>query len=428
MTNLAQPRQHRSVEIAASWLTLRRLRGQAVVLALCLWGVCAIDFTTPGLFDRAGNLKFQDFIQFPIAARLIARGQADRLYDDQALAEGIRAIVGRDTRIHLQYLYGPQVALPFLLFGDLSFLEQAEIWVTFSLLLYIGCIYLVWKSSRALRKHSRLVVLCAAAYPPVFHFFVRGHLSAAILVCFIAAYVAFLGDHDWLAGIALGFLAFKPQFLVAIPLVFLCARAWPALLGLVASAGAQLAFTSLYFGRVVMRDYIDMLLHSAGRPGSAELSLSPIQMHSLHTFWELLMPWPNIVWALYILSSLIVIGMAGAVWKSSSPLALRFSGLILAAVLVNPHIYIYDLLALAPAFLLLDDWVLDHPEDHSTPLLRILLYLAFVLPLIGPLSRWTHVQLSVPAFALLLWVLWRLSREAADASLAALASSQFRVV
>ena len=100
--------------------------------------------------------------------------------------------------------------------------------------------------------------------------------------------------------------------------------------------------------------------------------------------------------------------MAAAVWKSSAPLALRFSALILAAVLVNPHLFIYDLLVLAPVLLLLADWA-PHPAAASIPLPRspLLLYLAFVLPLFGPLSRWTHVQLSVPVFAVLLWVLWR---------------------
>ena len=80
-----------------------------------------------------------------------------------------------------------------------------------------------------------------------------------------------------------------------------------------------------------------MLLHSAGQPGSTELSLSPIQMHSLRTFWALLIPWPRGVWLLYVLSSIAAVGMAAAVWKSSSPRALRFSALILASVLVNPH-------------------------------------------------------------------------------------------
>jgi len=43
------------------------------------------------------------------------------------------------------------------------------------------------------------------------------------------------------------------------------------------------------------------------------------------------------------------------------------------------------------------------------PALRLVLYLAFILPLFGPLSRWTHLQFSVPAFAALLWMLYRLS-------------------
>ena len=48
------------------------------------------------------------------------------------------------------------------------------------------------------------------------------------------------------------------------------------------------------------------------------------------------------------------------------------------------------------------------PASSST--LHLLLYLAYVLPRFGPLSRWTHVPLSVPAFTALLWVWWRRSR------------------
>jgi hypothetical protein len=57
--------------------------------------------------------------------------------------------------------------------------------------------------------------------------------------------------------------------------------------------------------------------------------------------------------------------------------------------------------------LLLVDWTLSNADDPSSATLRLLLYFAFVLPLIGPQSRWTHLQLSVPAFAVLLWVLSR---------------------
>jgi alpha-1,2-mannosyltransferase len=396
------------VQSAANWLTPRRIRAHAIVLALCLWGVCAVDYATPGIFDRAGNIKFQDFIQFPVAARLIAQGRASELYDDQVLADGIRATVGRETGVYLQYFYGPQVALPFIPLLRLSFLAQAWIWVTLSVLTYFGCVYLLWRGCSGLRPYPVLVSVCALAYPPLFHFFVRGQLSAVVLACFTAACLAFLAGRDWLAGIALGFLVFKPQFLVAIPLLLLLAQAWRMFAGLAISAAVQLAFMSLYFGPEVMRPYLSRLLHSAGQPGTTELMLSPMQMHSLRTFWTLLIPWSRGVWALYILSSLAVVGMAASVWKSSAPRALRFSALILAAVLVNPHLYIYDLLALVPALLLLTDWVanVNDPQDPSTPPLQLLLYLAFLLPLFGPLSRWTHVQLSVPVFVALLWTLW----------------------
>lgn len=402
----AAPSTPRWIVSFSRWLTPRRLRAQAIVLAVCLWGVCAIDFATPGLFDRAGNLKFQDFIQFPISARLIVQGDAGELYNDQALARHIRAIAGPDSKILLRYFYGPQVALLFVPLVGLPFLAQAAIWVVLSLLIYFVCVYLLWKACPNLRPYCGLAAIAAIAYPPLFHFFVRGQISALVLLCFTVSYLAFRGGREWLAGIALGFLFFKPPFLVALPLIFILARAWRPLLGLALAAAAQLAFTLAYFGPAVMRSYFRMLLSSALQPATTQLSLSAIQMHSLHSFWELLIPWPRAASVLYLLTALGVIGMAALIWKSSSSLALRFSALLLAAALVNPHLYIYDLLALVPIFLLLADWAFAHLQNLER-MLPALLYLAFILPLFGPISRWTHLQLSVIVFAALLWSLYR---------------------
>ena len=413
------------IESSAKWLTPRRIRAHAVLLAVCLWGVCAVDFLTPGSFDRAANIKFQDFLSFYISSRLLHQGRAAELYDDQARTAEMLSIarpidIAREsvfrrtahtpTNVRLPNLYGPQVALIFVPLTYFPFLIAAQIWVVLNLFLYGFCVYVIWKSSPGLRHHGPLVVLCALAFPPLFHFFVRGQASVLVLACFTAAFLAFRADRDWVAGIALGFLAFKPQFLVAIPLVLLLSHAWKTLGGVVVAAGAQLAFTRIYFGPAVMHAYFDTLWHVSRVVDAAELNLAPIQMHSLRSFWMLLIPWPEVALALYVLSSVAVIGVAAVVWKSSAPLALRFSALTLAAVLVNPHLFVYDLLALVPALLLLADWALIHAEHPSTPALRVLLYLAFVLPLLGPLSRWTHLQLSVPVFAALLCFLWQTSR------------------
>ena len=211
-------------------------------------------------------------------------------------------------------------------------------------------------------------------------------------------------DRPFLAGIALGFLALKPPFLTALPLIFLLAAAWRILGGLLISAAAQFALARLYFGAEVMRDYFNTLLHPSQWLGIAELNFATIQMHSLRSFWTLLVPFSSLSLALYLLSSIIVVAVAAMIWKSKQPLHLRFAALILAAVLVNPHLFIYDLLVLAPCLLLLVDGTLAHPDSHSAEL-RVLTWLVFVLPLFGPLSRWTHLQLSVIAFAALLWTL-----------------------
>ena len=406
-----------TIACSVKWLTPNRIRAQAIVLALCLWGVCAVDFATPGLLDRAGNIKYQDFLPSYISAQLIAQGCAGKLYNEQVAADSVQAIVGQPSRVRLPNLYGPQVGLFFLPLARFSFPVAARIWVTASLLIFAGCIFLVWRSCPNLRPYSGTVALCAIAFPPLFHFFVRGQMSALVLACLTLAFRAFRLDRPWLAGAALGFLIFKPQFLVAIPFVLLLSRSWKPLAALILSAGAQLIFTSLYFGPAVMHAYLDTLLRLSRESGGVELSLAPIQMHSLRSFWTLLIPQPEVAFGFYVLSSILAIAMAAIVWrpvwrsawKSSTPLAIRFSALTLAAVLVNPHLFVYDLLVLAPVLLLLVEWTLTNPPPASSAILRLLLYLAYVLPLFGPISRWTHVQLSVPAVAALLWTLWRLS-------------------
>jgi arabinofuranan 3-O-arabinosyltransferase len=415
----------------AAWLTARRLCAQALVLAICLWGVCAVDFATPGPFDRAGNIKFQDFLPTYAAARLISQGHTAEIYDERALAAEMQSaivsknivspIIGQPMHVRLPYLYGPQVGLLFVPLSKLSFQLAAGIWVTASLAIYFGCLLLIWKSGAPFLasfarsgdfpdKYRILIALAAIAYPPLFHFFMRGQNPAIAMGCFTAAYLAFAEHRDWWAGFALGFLIFKPQFLVAIPFVLLLSFAWRPLAGLIVSASAQIALAWIYFGTTVMHRYIDMLWHAPRWLDTVELSQAAIQMHSLRAFWTLLISWPQAASVLYVTASIAVIAIAASVWRSSAPLALRFSALTLTAVLVNPHLFVYDLLVLAPALLLLANWAFLDDGAPCAKSVLVLSYLAFLLPLFGPLSRWTRVQLSVPVFVALLWIIWRSSQ------------------
>jgi len=81
---------------------------------------------------------------------------------------------------------------------------------------------------------------------------------------------------------------------------------------------------------------------------------------------------------------------------------------------VAPHLTVYDLVILAPAFILLADWLIGQPVTSSTWWLGTLLYLVYMLPLVGPFARWTHVQLSVVAMAATIFLLWRMSRRSSS--------------
>jgi hypothetical protein len=132
------------------------------------------------------------------------------------------------------------------------------------------------------------------------------------------------------------------------------------------------------------------------------------QTHSLHSFWSLLLPWsPRIAFALYAFSAIGILILTVRCWQQQAFLKIRYSALLLATVLVSPHLTVYDLVILAPAFLVLGEWNLARRD--SVPPVSLLLYACYLLFLAGPLARTTHLQLSVVAMTLLLWSSWRIS-------------------
>ena len=124
----------------------------------------------------------------------------------------------------------------------------------------------------------------------------------------------------------------------------------------------------------------------------------------------MLVPWPLISLVLYVITAFLISVLTVTCWRSRSPLPLRYSALLLATILLAPHLTVYDLVILAPAFLLISNWIVSESRDPAGTGFKLLLYLAFVLPLVGPLARWTHLQLSVPVMAALLYELWNLDR------------------
>ncbi len=394
---------------AATWLTAKRLRAHGLILALCLWSVYVWNMATPGLLDRAGNLKGTDFLHLYTLGSLALNHRGSDLYNLEAQSQLAARRIPTAAGIRYLPLYPPQVSFFFAPFARLSYSCALILWLTLSSLIYGVCCYALWRACPALRKQEMTVVILALAYPAFWHLIAWGQTSALALACFTVAFLALRAQREFLAGLALGCLIFKPQLALASALVFVVTLNWRVIAGALLAAAAQLTAAWLYYGLGPLHAWICTLFNLPSILPLLEPRL--YQTHSLRTFWIMLVPWPAPSLALYLATALLISVLTVACWRSRLSLSLRYSALLLATVLLAPHLTVYDLVILAPAFLLLSDWIVSQPDDYDIRPFKLLLYLAFILPLLGPLARWTHVQLSVPVMASLLYGIWNLSRK-----------------
>jgi hypothetical protein len=381
-------------------LTARRITLHATLFAACLWSVYALDLATPGLRDRAGHIKGADFLHFYTAGYLVRAGRVSESYDPVALAANQLKLVPQSVHSYFVASYGPQVYLPFSVLARLPYGWAALAWALLNCALYFPCCYALWRACPKLQPHTLTVLVLAAAFPAFFSLVAFGQTSGPALALFTLAFLALRSKRNFLAGLAIGSLIYKPQLGLAAAAVFLFAAEWRVLAGAVAALAAQISFAWGWFGTIVMKQYFDSLL----RTGQALPFIEPrlYQVHSLRGFWLLLLPWGTAATVLYALCAMAVVGVAVLCWRSRASLARRYAALLIATVLVAPHLMVYDLVILAPAFLLLGNWALEHGKATAGPPLRVLLYICYALPLLEPVAKFAHVQFSVIGFVALL--------------------------
>ena len=377
------------------WLTVRRLRIHAILLAVGVWTAFFVNLNTPGLLDRAGLVKGADFLHFYTLGTLAREGDGKLLYDIPAQTELLEKVVPEAHQYVYVPLYGPQVSLFFWPFASLPYPGALLAWSLLNVGLYGLCCYWAWRACPQLAGHGMTVLLAAIAFPGISQLLVWGQTSGLALLFFTLAYLALHRKQDILAGLAIGCLVFKPQLGLAAAIVFIFIKKWKVVAGAGLSACLQLSIGWLHYGTAVMRNYVETISHT--HQILALLEPRPYQTHCLRTFWSMIVPWPDISFALYLGSAIFVAILLVRCWKQQFALELRFAALLLATVLVSPHLTVYDLVILAPAFLLLTDWTLAHAPDKRSQPLQLLIYSCFILFLLAPVVRIVHVQFSVLA-------------------------------
>jgi alpha-1,2-mannosyltransferase len=392
----------------AGWLTPRRLRAHGLILGIVLWLVYLWTVATPGLRDREGNLKGTDFLHFYTLGLIAREHRGPELYDMKIQSELAATHVPQASGLPYLPLYPPQTSILFAPLAHLSYIHALAVSWMISATLYFLCCYWIWRSCPNLRTHGVTVAILAAAFPAFFHLIAWGQTSALALVCFTGAYLSLRSKREFLAGIVLGCLAFKPQLALAAAVLFIGAGSGKVVIGAALSGLAQFLIGVLYYGSQVFHDWLWML----GNLRSELPFLEPkiYQTYCLRTFWSMLIPMPRLALLLYALTAVLTLGITIFLWRHpSTPLRVRFSALLFTTVLVAPHLTVYDLVTLAPALLLVSDWLISVPMKAVKTQLGTALYCVYLFP-VAPIAWLTHVQLAVIAMAVVLFLLWGQSR------------------
>jgi hypothetical protein len=237
---------------------------------------------------------------------------------------------------------------------------------------------------------------------------VSGQNSAFALLALCAAWWALEKRRVLLAGLALGTLVFKPQLLVGAVALCVLAGEWRLVIAAAAGAGIQLGVGWAWAGTAVMRSYFGALIgpvRSAGIPEPL-----PELVHGFAGTARLLLGPGRLATAVYVLASAGALLVAARAWRATRVPAGRLAILCITAVLVCPHLYVYDLVILAPALLVCcDETVVLNPGLRKAGF--VLVWLTWFAPLSGPLAEATRLQGSTILLLGLLIVLGRAGRQ-----------------
>lgn len=384
------------------------IRRQLALIPVYGWAVYIWGVTLGQLPVRAagsGAITFRDFAHFYVLGFIARLKDIDALYSIPIQQSLQQQLIPSAVDTVFPPSYGPQYALLFAPLATVGYVPALLFWLAFTVVLYAACIYVVWRVLPHLRTERWPVfVLCAAA-PGLHLLLLYGQNSALALVAFTLAFVAFRRERPVMAGAAIGCLFYKPQLGIAAAVLLVGAAQWRAVAGALLSMALQLGVAAAYWGHQVLALYWDALL----RIPTTIANIEPTKrhMHAWRSFFQLLGFSPDAVTAWTVVASVLTLALVLPVWRATGlDWRVRFPVLVIASVLVSPHLFVYDLVVLVPVGLILWDYSSERPPNDATRVaMRLLLVLGYFGPALGFAANLLRVQLSVLAMAAMLVVL-----------------------
>jgi hypothetical protein len=385
-------------------LSAKKLRRYLTIIAVTMWAVWLADMSVPGPVDRLGKVKGTDFLHFYVMGSIARDGRWDQLFDGEAHYLRARAIVPGSPDVVYVPVESPQIAAAFAPLASQPYPIALALWLGVVFATCAWSCVLIWRDCAPLHQHRYLVAMACVAFPGFYSEVLHGQLACVALLAVALAAYALRRNQPFAAGLALGFLVFKPHWVAAATAVFVFAREWRVVAGAVVSAAAQVGVTVAVLGLSVAGAYARAL---RAIPAMADL-LEPKPGDSLRGLTTLLIPFEPAALLVYGAAAVVVLLIAARIWRSASAIELRFPAVVIAAILICPHVNAYDLILLAPVALMLTAWLLDAAEGAGpTRALATCLGIASAAPLCAGFPAVLRLQTSVTSMTIMLVLLWR---------------------
>ena len=369
----------------------REARAHALILAVAVWIVGAVRWMTGPIVGSG------DFCFFYTCGWLARTGNVEGLYNSEVFHATQVALVPSSADIRFATVYPPQAALLMAPISALPYQWAMYLWALGSLALTAVILAGAYRSVRHQLPDVTLAILAAAAFQPLCELIVSGQISVVVLAACYLAWLALERDRHMLAGTALGLLAIKPQFGLPFAVIVLATRNWRMLTGALLCVLAQVIAVWTTMGAEALTGFAGMVPAILGNMDALEVATQ--RSHSIRALTRLAPVWLGL--PLWVVISGLVLWQVVRVWRSAAPLTVRFGLAILAAVLCNPHLIVYDAVLLMLPLLWFASW-LEAEAYHG---LLYGLFLAFFVP-VAVVAR---VQ---PSVLLMLAIVWLVTRQA----------------
>ena len=161
-------------------------------------------------------------------------------------------------------------------------------------------------------------------------------------------------------------------------------------------------------GTGAIAGYLETVRRVLAHPASFEPK--PEQIQSLRGFFLALGGESLVTNGLFLVAAVAVLMLARAAVRRAASPHLAFAAIVVAGLLVDPHLYVYDLVLLIVPLALVTNWLITSPTaDRGARQAARAVLVIYWLPLVAAGLGLLHLQLMAPA---MVWLVWSL-REAA---------------